>query len=159
MSLKPKPPSILDFKIVSHDISDIPCTPAFGSHQKRVRADWILLHSDWGSLKHCIVWLGMAANTALMRVFLQVNYSRHLTCWEAKTSTQMTLRITSTARKGIKNMINDFLFKEIGKTTRRVHGHVRCIRSWYVTLLANPIKDGGKTCSSGIACIHTPQCY
>ena len=70
MSRNPKPPSLLDFTIVFHATRAIPRSPAFGSHQKCVRADWILLQRDCGSLKHCIVWFGIASSTDFRRVIL-----------------------------------------------------------------------------------------
>ena len=65
ISRTPSPPSPLDFIIVFQEIRDIPRVPAFGSHQNRVKADCIRLQSERGSLKHCIVWFGMADKTAL----------------------------------------------------------------------------------------------
>lgn len=68
ISRNPKPPSFFDLVIVFEAIHDIFFSPVLESHQKRVNTDWILLHRDNGSLKHCIAWLGMGDSTLFNNV-------------------------------------------------------------------------------------------
>lgn len=55
MSLKPRPLCLKDLVIFLQEIQHIFFFPALESHQKRVRADCILLHREFGSLKQVIV--------------------------------------------------------------------------------------------------------
>lgn len=51
----------------THDIFRV---PVLESHQNLVNANCILLHSESGSLKHCMVWLGIEERTLFSMVIL-----------------------------------------------------------------------------------------
>jgi hypothetical protein len=54
-SLKPSPPSPLDFVKFSQEIQHIFFLSILESHQNRVKADWMRLYREQGSLKQDIV--------------------------------------------------------------------------------------------------------
>lgn len=63
MSQKPKPHSFFGFVSFTQDVQHIFLLLSFPSHQKRVKADWILLHRLTGSSKQDIVCVGEADST------------------------------------------------------------------------------------------------
>lgn len=60
MSRSPSPPLALGFVRVSQETQHIFPFPSGPSHQNLVSVDCIILHSETGSKKHDMVWLGMA---------------------------------------------------------------------------------------------------
>ena len=67
ISLKPRPPADLGRVSRSQEIQLIFLRFGLESHQKRVKTDWICLHSETGILKQDIAYVGIAAKIALRR--------------------------------------------------------------------------------------------
>ena len=63
MSLNSSPPWSFGRVSVDQAIQAIFLLPLSLSHQKRVKAVWILWHRDTGSMKHDIVWDGIGKST------------------------------------------------------------------------------------------------